>query len=259
MCLLVIAWQAHPRFRLIVAANRDEYHERAAAPLGRWSESPGILAGRDLLAGGTWLGLDPARRFGVVTNFRELQAARPAAPSRGSLVPRYLSGTPGAGEFFASLEPDADRYSGFNLLLTDADSLWYGSNRAAPFARALPPGVYGLSNELLDTPWPKLTRVKRRFQAWLGEPTATSEGLFALLADRTQALESPPPAPGGLPREWEQILSAPFVVHPSYGTRCSTVLLLEGGGALYLAERRFDAAGERSGETELRLNGGDWP
>ena len=261
MCLLVIAWQAHPRYRLIVAANRDEYHERPAAPLGRWPEPPHILAGRDLRAAGTWLGLDPSRRFGVVTNFRELQQARPAAPSRGGLIPRYLAGAADAAGFFGALEGAADQYSGFNLLLADAHALWYGSNRAQPFARRLPPGVYGLSNELLDTPWPKLVRVKQRFEAWLAAPSGTAAGLFALLADRTQALASdaPPPAPGGLPREWERILSAPFVVHPSYGTRCSTVLMLEPDGAGTLAERRFDAAGAAQGETEFRLNARDWP
>ena len=260
MCLLAIAWQAHPRYRLIVAANRDEFHERPAAPLGRWPGPPGILAGRDLRAGGTWLGLDPARRFGVVTNFRELQQPNPAAPSRGSLIARYLGGASGPADFFAGLEREARGYSGFNLLLADPGSLWYGSNRAAPFARELPPGVYGLSNELLDTPWPKLIRVKSRFRAWLEEPGAQPAGLFALLADRTQAPPTEaPPTTGGLPREWERILSAPFVVHPTYGTRCSTVLLLEGDGALYLAERRFDAAGESSGETEFQLNAGERP
>lgn len=170
MCLLVLAWAAHPRYRLIVAANRDEYHERPAAPLAKWPEAPHILAGRDLRAAGTWLGLDPARRFGVVTNFRELQLPQPAAPSRGGLIPHYLAGPLGARQFFAQLEPAAAEYSGFNLLLNDAGSLWYGSNRARPFARELPPGVYGLSNELLDTPWPKLVRVKTRFQQWLAQP-----------------------------------------------------------------------------------------
>lgn len=260
MCLLVLAWAAHPRYRLIVAANRDEFHDRPAAALTKWPEPPHILAGRDLRASGTWLGLDPARRFGVVTNFRELQGREPAAPSRGRLIPHYLASADRPGQFFARLEPAAKEYSGFNLLLTDAASLWYGSNRAAPFARELPPGVYGLSNELLDTPWPKLVRVKARFQQWLAQPDATAAGLFALLADRTEAAEADGPLPtGGLPREWEQILSAPFVAHPTYGTRCSTVLLLEAGGALYLAERRFDAAGEPAGESEFRLNAGDWP
>ena len=246
MCLLVLAWAAHPRYQLVVAANRDEYHERPAAPLAKWPEPPGILAGRDLRAAGTWLGLDPARRFGVVTNFRELQSPRPAAPSRGGLIPRYLSGSQGARQFFAQLEPAASEYSGFNLLLTDAASLWYGSNRAAAFARELPPGVYGLSNELLDTPWPKLSRVKARFREWLADPAGSASGLFALLADRTPAADAPEQT-GGLPREWQRILSAPFVVNPAYGTRCSTVLLLEPGGRLILAERRFDSAGEPSG------------
>ena len=258
MCLLVLAWAAHPRYQLVVAANRDEYHERPAAPLAKWPEPPGILAGRDLRAAGTWLGLDPARRFGVVTNFRELQSPRPAAPSRGGLIPRYLSGSQGARQFFAQLEPAASEYSGFNLLLTDAASLWYGSNRAAAFARELPPGVYGLSNELLDTPWPKLSRVKARFREWLADPAGSASGLFALLADRTQAADAPEQT-GGLPREWQRILSAPFVVNPAYGTRCSTVLLLEPGGGLILAERRFDSAGEPSGESEFRLNAGEWP
>jgi uncharacterized protein with NRDE domain len=261
MCLLVLAWQAHPRYRLIVAANRDEYHERPAAALARWPGPPGILAGRDLRAAGTWLGLDPARRFAVVTNFRELQQARPAAPSRGSLIPRYLDGAADAAGFLRGLAGSADGYPGFNLLLADQHALWYGSNRTQPLARALAPGVYGLSNELLDTPWPKLVRVKQRFAAWMATPSGTAAGLFALLADRTQALpgDAPPPAPGGLPLEWERILSAPFVVHPTYGTRCSTVLMLEPDGAGYLAERRFDSAGAAQGETEFRLNAGDWP
>src|SRR5579862_6266793 len=137
MCLLALAWPAHPRCRLVVAANRDEFHERPAAPLARWPEPPGILAGRDLRAAGTWLGLDPARRFGVVTNFRELQERAPAAPSRGGLIPAYLGGARGAREFCARLAPAAMEYAGFNLLLADGGTLWYGSNRAAPFAREL--------------------------------------------------------------------------------------------------------------------------
>jgi uncharacterized protein with NRDE domain len=259
MCLLVLAWQVHPRYRLVVAANRDEYHERPAAPLAKWPDAP-LIAGRDLRAHGTWLGLDRRRRFAVVTNFRELQRPRAAAPSRGALIPQYLTGAPGPLGFLTQLEPQAGSYAGFNLLLADDATLAYGSNRATPFARPLAPGVYGLSNELLDTPWPKLQRVRAGFEDWLRTGTSTAAGLFALLDDRRQAgSDAQAQHTGGLPREWQQVLSAPFVLHPVYGTRCSTAVLLEPDGAVYIAERRFDAAGEPVGATELRLNAGEWP
>lgn len=260
MCLLVLAWQAHPRYGLVVAANRDEFHERPAAPLAKWPVPGDILAGRDLRAQGTWLGLDRRRHFGVITNFRELQRPRPDAPTRGALIPDYLRGTASAASFLTRLQPDASRYSGFNLLLSDGDSLWYASNRAEQFARPLPPGVYGLSNEFLDTPWPKLRRVRRRFEAWLGDPSQTgASGLFALLDDRATATADEELPRTGVPLEWERVLSAPFVLHPDYGTRASTVLLLEPSGAGYLAERRFDAQGVLMGETEFTLVAGQWP
>lgn len=265
MCLLVLAWRAHPRYSLVVAANRDEFHARPAAPLAKWPPPAELLAGRDLRSQGTWLGIDRERRFGVVTNFRELQPPRPEAPSRGGLVPDYLGARRGeswarAADFLIALQPRAAAWSGFNLLLTDGDSLWYASNRTTPFARALNPGVYGLANESLDTPWPKLQRVRSGFEAWLLQgPAAEVEGLFALLADRTPAPEPPLTHTGALPHEWARALSAPFVLHPEYGTRCSTVLLLGGDGRAHLAERRFDPAGRLSGETEFRLQPGEWP
>jgi uncharacterized protein with NRDE domain len=259
MCLLVLAWHSHPRYRLVVAANRDEFHARPAAPLALWPAPADILAGRDLRAGGTWLALDRQRRFGVVTNFRELQAARAGAPSRGGLIPDYLHGASGAGGFLSALAPRAAEYSGFNLLLSDGAALWYGSNRATPLARALAPGVYGLANELLDTPWPKLTRVRAGFERWLCTPEADPAALFVLLADRTPALSGAAPATGGLPAHWARALSAPFVQHPEYGTRCSTVLLLGLEGQVQLSERRFDAQGELMGESEFVLAAGEWP
>jgi len=260
MCLLVLAWQVHPRYRLVVAANRDEFHERAAAPLAKWPAPYDILAGRDLRAQGTWLGVDRQRRFGVVTNFRELQRPRPNAPSRGSLIPQYLSAPGKPAEFLAAVETQASAYSGFNLLLADRDSLSYASNRAERFVRPLPPAVYGLSNEFLDTPWPKLRRVRRRFEAWLSDSgTPSAGGLFAILGDRATASPQEELPETGLSPEWERVLSAPFVLHPEYGTRCSTVLLLETSGALYLAERRFDSRGSPQGETQFRLNAGEWP
>jgi uncharacterized protein with NRDE domain len=200
MCLLVIAWQVHPRYRLVVAANRDEFHERPTEPMARWPAPDEIIAGRDLRAGGTWLGIDRRRRFGIVTNFRELQRPAPGAPSRGNLIPGYLRNPAPVTQYIQDLEQVADQYSGFNLLLTDqaepadraqpaeradpgradaghhqagsarGDSLWYVSNRAPQFAQSLPPGIYGLSNELLDTPWPKLQRVRKRFDALIDQP-----------------------------------------------------------------------------------------
>ncbi|HVY82146.1 MAG TPA: NRDE family protein [Steroidobacteraceae bacterium] len=258
MCLLVLAWRLHPRYRLVVAANRDEYHERPTSPLGKWPEPNDILAGKDLRAGGTWLGLDRRHRFGAVTNFRELQRPRRSAPSRGTLVPAFLGQESAPEDFLGRLETDAPGYSGFNLLISDTDSLWYASNRADRFARALPPGVYGLSNEYLDTPWPKLRRVRERFEKWLTASSADPvTDLFTLLADREPAADGPPQT--GLSPEWERTLSAPFVIHPVYGTRSTTVVLLEPSGDFVIAERRFDPAGTTIGETECHLNAGEWP
>lgn len=258
MCLLVLAWRAHPRYRLIVAANRDEFHERPTAPVAKWPEPNAILAGQDLRAGGTWFGLDRRRRFGAVTNFRELQRPRRSAPSRGGLVPAFLGQDDPPEAFLARLETDAPGYSGLNLLIGDTDQLWYASNRLDRFARPLAAGVYGLSNEFLDTPWPKLRRVRASFDAWLGtQATDPVADLFALLGDRTPAAEGPPQT--GLSPEWEKTLSAPFVVHPAYGTRCSTVLLLEPSGGLLMAERSFDSDGGQSGQIDFQLNPGEWP
>ena len=259
MCLLVLAWNAHPRYRLVIAANRDEYHERPTAALSHWPAPDDILAGRDLRAGGTWLGIDRRRRFGIVTNFRDLVRAPAEAPTRGGLIPRYLAAAAGPGEYLAALERGAGAYGGFNLLLADGESLWYGSNRSTPFARALSPGIHGLSNERLDTPWPKLLRVRRGFEQWLRNGgSAEGDGLFALLGDRATASDDEGLPSTGLAPQWERILSAPFVLHPSYGTRCSTVLAIEPSGAFHMAERRFDPGGACTGETQYRLAAEEW-
>lgn len=260
MCLLVLAWNTHPRYRLVVAANRDEYHDRPTAALGRWPAPDDILAGRDLRAGGTWLGIDRRRRFGIVTNFRDLVRAPPEAPSRGELIPGYLGGAAGPGDYLTALESKAPEYGGFNLLLADGDSLWYASNRGAPFARALSPGVHGLSNERLDTPWPKLRRVRRGFEDWLRRGGGAQDGeLFDLLADRTPAADNDGLPSTGVSLEWERILSSPFVLNERYGTRSSTIVAIEPTGACYLAERRFDPNGNPIGDTEYRLAPGAWP
>lgn len=259
MCLLVLAWQVHPRYRLIVAANRDEYHERPTAAMAEWPSPDGIVAGRDLRAGGTWLAVDKGRRFGVVTNFRDLQRPAAGAPSRGHLIPTYLRNPAGAGAYLRELEPDARTYSGFNLLLMDTDSLWYASNRAERFATALAPGIYGLSNELLDTPWPKLQRVRRCFDPLVRQADAVSKSdLLAMLADSTQASLNEQLPSTGLSPEWERMLSSPFIRHERYGTRCSTLVLLEHTGAVALTERRFDPLGAVMGDSEITLSAGEW-
>src|SRR6185437_1170742 len=284
MCLLVLAWNTHPRYRLVVAANRDEYHDRPTAALGHWPAPDDILAGRDLRAGGTWLGIDRRRRFGIVTNFRDFVRAPPEAPSRGGLIPRYLSHAAGPSDYLGALEAEAPDYGGFNLLLADGESLWYASNRTRPFARALSAGVHGLSNELLDTPWPtkspgaildgvsrpeggdtgtgspKLRRVRRGFEEWLRADGSAEDGkLFALLADRTPATDEEGLPSTGLSPDWERTLSSPFVLHESYGTRCSTIVAIEPTGGCYVAERRFHPSGTLTGETAYRLSPGEWP
>jgi len=256
----VLAWRRHPRYRLVLAANRDEFHARPAAALAPWDDAPRIIGGRDLQAGGAWLAVDRAGRVGVVTNFREFGRRRRNAPSRGALIPAYLSGERAPADYFQSLETDAPGYAGFNLLLADAGSLWYASNRADMFARELGPGLYGLSNEFLDTPWPKLVRVRTAFQTLLDAPTAAdpralTAGLFDLLADREPA---PPDAwpSGDLPPDLARKLSAPFVLDPAYGTRCSTVLTITDDGTLTMTERRFGPDGAQISEAECALNVG---
>lgn len=258
MCLLVLAWRRHPRYRVVVAANRDEYHARPAAPLTEWNDVAGVIGGRDLQASGAWFAVDTAGRFGVVTNFREFGRRRSNAPSRGALIPAFLRGASPPAAHLHGIETDAPGYAGFNLLLGDSGSLWYASNRADSFARELPPGIYGLSNDFLDTPWPKLVRVRERLTALLDaspgdDAAALITASFALLADRETA---PPEAlpPGDLSPEWARKLSAPFVLDATYGTRCSTVLTITDTDELRIAERRFDADGRSTGESERVLN-----
>jgi len=252
MCLLVVAWRSHPRYRLVVAGNRDEFHERPTAPLGWWSDDPGTLAGRDLRAGGTWLGLARSGRFGLVTNFRDANGASATAPSRGQLVPGFLRGDRPAAGFLDALRPMAPDYAGFNLLLGDGRGLRYFTNVGDEAPRALPPGIYGLSNHRLDEPWPKLVRTRQRFAAVLADANTEPAQFFELLADRTPAeYESPPDR--GLPPDLERALSAPFVRHDLYGTRCSTVVLVEHSGHTVILERRFDVAGTQSGAARIEF------
>jgi uncharacterized protein with NRDE domain len=258
MCLLVAAWKSHPRHRLVLAANRDEFRDRPSAALGWWNDDPRILAGRDLRASGTWMGMSRSGRFGVVTNFRELESAPSAnAPSRGALVARYLAAESTPQRHLAELQDTASRYAGFSLLAGGHDSLCYFSNRGGARVRVLEPGIYGLSNELLDAPWPKLVRTRARFTEVLAEDRIGAEDLFEMLGDRTASATAGHPGTG-LPQELQRALSAPFVVHDRYGTRCSTLLFIEHDGRATAHERRFDARGAQTGTTriEFRIDAG---
>jgi len=237
MCLILVAWQAHPRFHLVVAANRDEFYARPSAAAAPWPEDPRVQGGRDLEAGGTWLGVREDGRFAAVTNVRE--PGVPKGPgSRGHLVRDFLLGDQAPGGFTTSL--DGSAWSGFNLLAADADALWYRSNRNGP-ARALPPGVYGLSNHLLDTPWPKLEAAKTRFALALATLPAR-EPCFQILADREQVPDASLPSTG-VPLAWERLLSSIFIASDTYGTRAATVVTRDRAGRIRLEERRFGPQG----------------
>jgi uncharacterized protein with NRDE domain len=253
MCLLVIGFGVHPVYDLVVAGNRDERHARPAAALDWWGDAPDVLAGRDLEAGGTWLGVDRRGRFAAVTNFREGQASTPLGPSRGALVAEFLTGRLPAREYLHGLQQRGAAYAGFNLLLADRSSLWYVSNRGSDGARRLAPGIYGLSNDLLDTPWPKLLRSRARLTEWIDRGDTAPQPLFDLLADREPAEWGPAEPTAELARA----ASAAFIVHASYGTRASTVLTREPASArrprLSIAERRFAAAGRAAGDSAFAI------
>lgn len=247
VCLALIARDAHPELALIVAANRDEFHARASEPVHAWNDPPGLLAGRDAVAGGTWLGVMRDGRFALVTNFHEPGATRSDAPSRGQLPLAFLAGTAPAAAYAENLSARAGEYNGFNLLCGDLQGALCLSNRdPQPLRPIAPGGVHGLGNRLLDSPEPKLDAARAGFSALLARPARElEEALFALLADR--ALHGPDDHHPDHP--WRDALSAIFVAAPGYGTRCSTLLLATRDGRLSLVERRFDATGNASGET----------
>lgn len=227
MCTLLFAVDAHPRYRLVLAANRDEFYARPTAPAGWWSEAPHVLAGRDLQAGGTWLGVTRAGRWAGLTNVRDPKDVRPGAPSRGALVAEFLRGDAPAAAYLRSIE--AARFVGFNLVVGDADGTWYLS-QGEGVPRRLAPGVYGVSNARLDTPWPKVERGKAGLRALLARPEVDAGALLDLLADPTRAADEALPDTGvGL--ELERALSPLFIAMPGYGTRSSTALRIEAGGA----------------------------
>ncbi|MEN8642777.1 NRDE family protein [Pseudomonas sichuanensis] len=248
MCLIVFAWQPGSARPLIVAANRDEFHARPTQALAAWADAPGVYAGRDLEAGGTWLGVGPQGRFAALTNIRDpRQALGPR--SRGELVAAFLQGELGVEAYLDQVASRSGQYSGFNLLVGDAGQLGYlHAREAAP--RLLAPGVYGLSNAGLDTPWPKLVKARNGLQQLL--ESAEPEQLMHLLADGEPASDSELPETGvGLATE--RLLSSVFIASQNYGTRASTVLIVDDQGRRRMVERSFGPFGGHLGEVSLEV------
>jgi uncharacterized protein with NRDE domain len=238
MCLLLLALQAHPVYKLVIAANRDEFYERPTAPAGFWDEKPDILAGRDLRAGGTWFGITRKGRIGAITNYRDPASLKSAAPSRGRLVSDFLIGEEDPQAYLGRLALNPGNYNGFNLVVGAGDRLCWYSNRGHGI-RPLLPGIYGLSNHLLDTPWPKLSRGKASLRRILSNnPHPSSEAIFDVLLDPSVAADDRLPATGvGI--EWERILSPIFIASPSYGTRSSTILFIDREDRVTFLERTY--------------------
>ncbi|MGH8539371.1 MAG: NRDE family protein [Stenotrophobium sp.] len=248
MCLISFTWRAHPRHALVLAANRDEFHDRPTAAANWWADAPDVFGGRDLSQGGGWLALSRRNRLAAVTNVRRMVPLDPAAPSRGKLVADFMRGTQSAADFATALTARAGTYAGFNLLLYDGDELIYANNHPVPVWTRVEPGVHGLSNAALDTPWPKLRRLRQQVADWTTRDEADPLQLFAPLSDQRPAPDAELPDTGvGI--EMERFLSSAFIRSARYGTRCSTVLTFDAAGPTFFAERRFSADGKNGGET----------
>lgn len=254
MCLAVIALDRHPRYALVVAANRDEFHARPSQRAHWWQDAHGasLLAGRDLEHGGTWLGVTRSGRFAFVTNVREPRRHDPQAPSRGSLVPAVLRDPADLPMALQSVVAGAAAFNGFNLVAGERGVAAFASNRT-PGIAVLQDDVHGVSNAWLDTPWPKLDRAKAGVERWAARGIEDIDSLFDVLGDRAHANDEALPATG-IPLERERLLSSPFIVSADYGTRSSTIYALARDGTARFVERSFNAAGEITDDVDYRFD-----
>lgn len=252
MCVAAFAWRAHPDWLLVAIGNRDEYHDRPAAPLARWGDASGIIAGRDMRSGGTWLGVSQHGRFTLVTNRRGFGEPDPALASRGALVTDILAGS-GAHADPRTVRLDA--FNPFNLIVADRQEAGFLANRPEEIRSRLAHGIYGLSNGALDEPWPKTLHLKGALLDWLNTGDDDEAALFTALASRAiPDLSIHPAQASDISAEARD--TAPFIRHPVYGTRCSTIVAIDAAGRGTIAERRFDAEGIETGRTRLEFH---WP
>ncbi|HEX7388218.1 MAG TPA: NRDE family protein [Castellaniella sp.] len=258
MCIAYLSI-GHAQWPLLIAANRDEFHARQSAVAAPWPDHPEVVAGRDLVAGGTWLGWTLQGRYGLLTNYREPgRMASPSAPSRGVLVRDFLIGHDTAKAYVAAIASHLDDWAGFNLIIGDRLGAWYLSNRdPSGRPRLLDPGHYILSNHLLDTPWPKARRLRKNLEAvpadgWAKDP----DTIFRILHDTTQAESSELPETG-VSDDLELLLSSPFVVSPAYGTRCSTLVAVPQNGTALFSEQSYGPMGVLTERHDWRVQQAD--
>ena len=238
MCLILFSHNDHPSYKLVVAANRDEFYGRPTKQADFWEGVPMILAGKDVEAGGTWMGITKKGRISMLTNYRDLTSIKENAPSRGHLVSGFLKSEQQAADYLHQLEAMGMQYNGYNIICGDMDHLYYYGNHQAG-VHSIPKGIHGLSNALLDTAWPKVEKGKQELSTLLSNETVDPESLFELLYNDREAPENELPDTG-VGMEKEKMLSPMFIKSPSYGSRCSTVLLVDQNGQVFFAERTYD-------------------
>ena len=237
MCLIVFANNFHPNYKLIFAANRDEFYNRPSSQANFWKENSEILAGRDLQAGGTWMGITKKGKFAAITNFRDLKNHRNDAPSRGKLTVDFLANHIHPEEYYGFLKSDLNKFNGFNLILGNIDKLYYFSNKNEELKK-LEPGIHGISNALLNTPWPKVEKSKRQLEALLGQNEIHPHEVMNILYDKNKADDDDLPDTGvGI--KLERILSPVFIKSEKYGTRCSTVVLVDRDSTVSFTEKSY--------------------
>jgi uncharacterized protein with NRDE domain len=238
MCLIFISINTHPAYKLLVAGNRDEFYSRPTQPADYWADYPQILGGRDLEAGGTWLGVTRTGRVSMLTNYRDPRNIDAAAPTRGRLVAEFLEGAADAASYLQEINGSGIRYNGFNLLAGTADELYYYSNYQREVQR-LTPGFYGISNRLLETPWPKVVKGKQKIGPAFARTVVDAEEVFALLYDDITAPTADLPDTG-LPLDRERALSSMFIKTANYGSRCSTVITVDHDNNWVFSERTYN-------------------
>tara|TARA_R100001143_G_scaffold58746_1_gene56828 strand:- start:39468 stop:40256 length:789 start_codon:yes stop_codon:yes gene_type:complete len=253
MCLIVFAYKYHPQYPLILAGNRDEFHQRPTQKLHVWDGDPKILAGKDLKAGGTWLGINQHGKFAAVTNYRDLSNIKKNAPSRGSIVTEILNSDLSTKEKLSDMAPDFSKYNGFNLIAGTVDDLYYGSNHDHSFQK-IKPGLYGISNASLNTPWPKTNSALENFSTVLNNGQPDSNEIFDLLSDTNRYPKEMLPKTGLSP-EMEKAVSSVFILTEDYGTRSSALLFFDKSGNVKFTEKTYSpGTTEVTNTEEFHLN-----